>query len=123
MFPYLPRLRPSDLFRNGEIFWKANISNHHYECSTHPSQPYRDLTFTCRVCLEAVLPLFEQSRGYIFLRVAVTFFLASEGIQYKINVRCWSYPSFIITFREMDNGDRFIAHIDMPVLLFAHMAV
>lgn len=51
------------------------------------------------------------------------FFLAAEVTQNKINVRCWSYPSFIITVREIVNGDRFtIADTDLPVLLFTYMA-
>jgi hypothetical protein len=48
-------------------------------------------------------------------------FLASECIEHEINARCWSYPSFIITVREMYNGERFIAYTDMPVLLFPYV--
>jgi hypothetical protein len=40
-------------------------------------------------------------------------------MKYKIHVGCWNSPSFIVTVREMDDGDRFIAYIDMPVQLFA----
>ena len=53
------------------------------------------------------------------LKSCCHFFLASEGMQYEINVRFWSYSSFIITVHEMENGDRFIAYTYMPVLLFA----
>jgi hypothetical protein len=42
-----------------------------------------------------------------------------RGWSNKTHVGYWSFPSFIITVREIDNEDRFITYIDMPVQLFA----
>jgi len=67
-------------------------------------------------------PFFVRTVQSVCVLRVTLFFLASKVIQYKINIRCWSCPSFIINLREMDNEDRFIAYTDMPVLFFAYMA-